>query len=299
MSGTQPIGTVDELWRFPVKSMLGEQLETIEVTDRGTVGDRAYAVIDSETGKVASAKNPRKWGRLLDCTATFVEAPVAGATAPPVRITLPDGEVIRSDESGADAALSNALGRSVTLATVAPDTRTLEEVWPAIEGLAPTEFIESIRIPDEQQDETLTDVPMGLAAPAGTFYDLALLHVLTTSTLAHLTGLYPQGRFDVRRYRPNILIDATADGFVENEWPGRTLSVGADVHVDVSIPAMRCVMTTLAQGDLPRDLGVLQTVARHNRIEIAGLGRWACVGAYAGVGAPGSVRVGDPVTLLA
>ena len=130
MSGTQPIGTVDELWRFPVKSMLGEQLETIEVTDRGTVGDRAYAVIDSETGKVASAKNPRKWGRLLDCTATFVEAPVAGAAAPPVRITLPDGEVIRSDESGADAALSNALGRTVTLATVAPDTRTLEEVWP-------------------------------------------------------------------------------------------------------------------------------------------------------------------------
>jgi uncharacterized protein YcbX len=299
MSGTQPIGTVDALWRFPVKSMLGEQLETIDVTDRGTVGDRAYAVIDSETGKVASAKNPRKWGRLLDCAATFVDAPVAGAPAPAVRITLPDGEVIRSDDAGADAVLSNALGRPVTLATVAPDTRTLEEVWPEIEGLAPSEFIESIRIADEHEGETLTDVPMGLAAPAGTFYDLALLHVLTTSTLAQLAGLYPEGRFDVRRYRPNIVIDATADGFVENDWPGQTLGIGADLRVDVSIPAMRCVMTTMAQGDLPRDLGVLKTVARHNRIEIAGLGIWACVGAYAGVGAPGSVRVGDPVTLLA
>ncbi len=299
MTDTQPIGTVEELWRFPVKSMLGERLETIDVTDRGTVGDRAYAVIDSETGKVASAKNPRKWGHLLDCTATFVEAPVAGTATPAVIITLPDGDVIRSDDPGADAALSNVLGRPVTLATVAPDTRTLEEVWPEIEGLAPTEFIESIRIADEHAGETLTDVPMGLAAPAGTFYDLALLHVLTTSTLAHLAGLYPEGRFDVRRYRPNILIDATADGFVENEWPGHTLGVGADLRVDVSIPAMRCVMTTMAQGDLPRDLGVLKTVARHNRIEIAGLGMWACVGAYAGVGAPGSVRVGDPVTLLA
>jgi uncharacterized protein len=299
MSGTQPIGRVDALWRFPVKSMRGEQLETIDVTDRGTVGDRAYAVIDSETGKVASAKNPRKWGRLLDCAATFVEAPRAGAATPPVRITLPDGDVIRSDDAGADAALSNLLGRPVTLATVAPDTRTLEEVWPEIEGLAPTEFIESIRIADEHEGETLTDVPMGLAAPAGTFYDLALLHVLTTSTLAHLAGLYPEGRFDVRRYRPNILIDTTAAGFVENEWPGRTLSVGTELRVEVSIPAMRCVMTTMAQGDLPRDLGVLKTVARHNRIEIAGLGTWACVGAYAGVGAVGSVRVGDPVALLA
>ena len=299
MSGAQLVGTVEALWRFPVKSMRGVQLETIDVTDRGTVGDRAYAVIDSETGKVASAKNPRKWGRLLDCAATFADEPVAGALAPPVHITLPDGEVIRSDDAGADAALSNALGRPVTLATVAPDTRTLEEMWPDIEGLAPTEFIESIRIADEHEGETLTDVPMGLAAPAGTFYDLALLHVLTTSTLTQLAGLYPEGRFDVRRYRPNILIDMTADGFVENEWPGRVLSVGADLRVEVSIPAMRCVMTTMAQGDLPRDLGVLKTVARHNRIEIAGLGLWACVGAYAGVGAAGSVRVGDPVTLLA
>src|SRR5437016_2697653 len=257
------VGTVASLWRYPVKSMQGEQLEAADVTGRGTLGDRAFAVIDVETGKVASAKHPRKWARLLDCSATFVAPPIAGAPMPAVRIALPDGSVVRSDDAEVDAALSSALDREVTLAAVAPDDRTLVEYWPDIEGLAPAEFIASTRIADEEKGETLTDVPMGMAAPAGTFYDLALLHVLTTSTLEHLHGLYPQGRFDARRYRPNILVDPLEDGLVENDWPGKTLAIGADLRIEVSIPTMRCVMTTLAQRDLPRDLGVLQTVARH------------------------------------
>ncbi|MDQ1466265.1 MAG: uncharacterized protein QOH10_680 [Actinomycetota bacterium] len=295
---TRSVGTVAALWRYPVKSMRGEQLETAEVTERGTVGDRAYAVIDVETGKVASAKQPRKWARLLECSATFVEAAVANAPAPAVRITLPDGSEVRSDDAKVDATLSAALDREVTLAATAPADRTLVEYWPDIEGLAPAEFIESTRIADEQQGETLTDVPMGMAAPPGTFYDLALLHVLTTSSLAHLHGLYPEGRFDVRRYRPNILVDPLAAGLVENDWPGQTLGIGADLQIAVSLPTMRCVMTTLAQGDLPRDLGILQTVARHNRLEIPGFGTWACVGAYGDVATPGTVRVGDHVSLI-
>lgn len=291
------VGTVAALWRYPVKSMQGEQLDSAEITAGGTVGDRAFAVVDAETGKIASAKHPRKWARLLECAASFVEPPRAGATLPPVRITLPDGSVVGSDEPGADELLSSVLGRPVTLASVAPDDRTLEEYWPEIDGLAPTEFIEQTGVADGQPGETVSDIPMGLAAPKGTFFDLAVLHLITTATLEHLRGLYPEGRFDARRYRPNIVVATVDNGFVENFWPGRNLGIGMDVKAEVSIPTMRCVMTTLAQGDLPKDLELLRTVARHNRVEIPGFGTWACAGAYAGVIAPGSVDVGDPVTM--
>jgi uncharacterized protein YcbX len=294
----QPVGTVSALWRYPVKSMHGEELDAMEVTARGTVGDRAYAVVDAETGKVASAKHPRKWGRLLECAASFVEQPTAGAPPPPVRVTLPDGSTVRSDEPGVDEALSALLGRPVRLTSVVPDNSTFEELWPDIDGLAPAEFIETTAIANGEPGETVSDLALGLAAPKGTFYDLAVLHLLTTATLKRLGTLYPEGRFDVIRYRPNVLVDAGADGFVENDWPGRTLAIGADVHAAVTLPTMRCVMTTLAQGDLPKDGGLLRTIAKHNRIEITGLGQWACAGTYADVSAPGSVRVGDPVTLL-
>ena len=294
---TRTVGTVAALWRFPVKSMKGEQLHAAEMTERGTVGDRAYAVVDVETGKVASAKHPRKWGWLLECEAEFVEEPVAGAAAPAVRVAFPDGTIVRSDEPGIDDALSSRLGRAVTLTAAAPEHATLEELWPEIDGLAPSEFIEHTAIASAEDEESVSDILMGLAAPEGTFYDLAVLHVLTTATLRTLAGHYPEGRFDVLRYRPNLLIESDDVGFVENDWPGLTLAIGGDVQVSVSIPTMRCVMTTLAQGDLPRDPELLRTIARHNRIEITGLGEWACAGAYAGVTAPGPVRVGDRVTL--
>ena len=293
---TEAVGTVAALWRYPVKSMQGEQLQSAEVNPGGTIGDRAYAVIDVETGKVASAKHPRKWGLLLECEAAFVEPPVAGRPVPAVRIAFPDGTTASSDEAGIDEVLSAQLGRAVTLTSVAPTNSTLEELWPDVEGLAPAEFIESTAIAGGRTDETVSDIAMGLAAPAGTFYDLAELHLLTSSTLTTLAGFYPAGRFDVLRYRPNLLIDTDRAGFVENDWPGRTLAIGG-LRALVSLPTMRCIMTTLAQGDLPRDPELLRTVARHNRIEIAGLGHWACAGAYAGVAAPGTVRVGDPVTL--
>jgi uncharacterized protein len=291
------VGTVAQLWRFPVKSMTGEPLQAAEMTERGTVGDRAYAVVDVETGKVASAKHPRKWGRLLECEAAFVDEPVAGAPVPAVRLALADGTTVRSDDPGVDDALSSLLGRAVTLTSAAPAHPTLEELWPEIDGLAPPEFIAQTANASTEDDEPVSDIMMGLAAPEGTFYDLAVLHLLTTATLRAFAGHYPEGRFDVLRYRPNVVIESDAVGFVENDWPGLTLTLGAGVQVSVSIPTMRCVMTTLAQGGLPRDPELLRTIARHNRIEISGLGHWACAGAYAGVTAPGSVRVGDPVIL--
>ena len=290
---------VDQLWRFPVKSMLGEQVDAVDVTERGVVGDRAYAMIDGEDGKVVSAKNPRKWRRVLELSASFVEAPVAGAEVPPVAVTFPDGRVLRSDraEDEIDRELSAFLGRPVHLTSAAPAAVTMEETWPDIEGLAPESFIESTRIETDDPAEVVSDITMAMAAPPGTFFDLATLHLVTTSTLRTLTAAHPEGAFDVRRYRPNVLVATDDDGYVENGWAGKLASFGdGGAGMRVSFPTMRCIMTTLAQSELPNDPSLLRTIAKENRLEIGG-GRWACAGVYGDVAGSGRVRVGDPVTI--
>ncbi len=266
------LGSVASLCRYPVKSMMGEELNAAEFTERGLTGDRAYAVLDPTTGKVASAKNPRKWAKLFDCRATFAEAPRAGQTLPPVWIALPDGARVSSLQSDIAKVLSTVLGRDVTFGTTAPVTPSLEEYWPDIEGLA--------------HKETITDEAM----PKETFFDCAVVHVLTTATIDKLRGLYPQGRFEVRRFRPNIVVEpgSRETDFVENAWVGQTLAVGNEVRLNVTGPCPRCVMTTLPQGDLPPDPGILRTAAKHNQ---------ANVGVYAAVVRGGTVRRGDPVRL--
>ena len=274
MSSTTSVGlsSVVALWRYPVKSMMGEELNAADLTQRGLLGDRAYALVDRSTGKVVSAKNPRKWSKLFDFRAAFTEAPRSGQKIPPVRITLPNGTIATTEQGDLDQALSNVLGREVTLATTAPETPSLEEYWPDLDGLA--------------HRETVTDESM----PAGTFFDLAVVHVLTTASIDRLREFYPQGRFEVRRFRPNIVVepDSGAKGFVENDWIGRTLALGDEVRLSITGPCPRCVMTTLPQGDLPRDSGILRTAAQHNQVN---------VGVYAHVVRGGTIRRGDPVRL--
>jgi uncharacterized protein len=275
-------GSVVALWRYPVKSMMGEELNGTEVTDNGLLGDRAYALVDRSDGRVASAKNPRKWPTLFDFRAALTDIPRSGAAMPPVRITLPDGDIVSSEQPDIHEILSAVLKRPVTLNAAAcasrmeaePDGQatTAEEYWPDIEGL--------------EHRDTVTE--FGL--PQGTFFDAAVVHVLTTATLDRLRALRPQGRFEARRFRPNMVIE-TADGgtdFVENAWIGRTLAIGDAVRLSITGPCPRCVMTTLAQDDLPRDVGILRTAAQHNQ---------ANVGIYASVLRGGAIHRGDPVNL--
>jgi uncharacterized protein YcbX len=280
------VGTITALWRYPVKSMMGEEVDASAVTEQGLLGDRAYALVDAETGKVASAKNPKRWPNLFQCHAALTEPPESARELPAVRITLPDGATVTSDDPGVHEALSGLVGRRVTLERTAPAEPVLEEYWPDMEGLSP-----------EGHRDTVTDERIGSAAPPGTFFDLAPMGVLTTATLDRLGELYPQGRFDVRRFRMNLIVDADADGFVENDWIGHTLAVGGEVRLPVTVADPRCVMVTLAQGDLPRDPGILRAAAQHNRVEIPGSGLYPCVGVYATVAAGGSVRIGDRVAL--
>ena len=285
--------TVAALYRYPVKSMLGESLTTARIGAAGVLGDRAYALVDVETGVVASAKVPRRWAALLQCSARFVAEPEEGATVPPVEVTFPDGSVLRSDDDGLDEALSALLGRRVRLASTAPEGAGFEELWPDIAGLAPQGVIDGTRVRDEETGEAISRFDLSAMGAPGTFFDLSALHVLTTATLDRLRELAPGATLDVRRYRPNVLLDGAGEGFVENDWPGSVLTLGG-ATVTASLATMRCVMTTVAQGDLPADADVLRTVAKHNRIEIPQVGGvWACAGVYADVTAPGDVAVGD------
>jgi uncharacterized protein len=289
--------TVAEMWRYPVKSMRGERVDVSEVGEVGFAGDRGYAVIDPGSGKVGSAKHPRLWGSLLECEARYVAPPIPGPSLPPVSITLPNGDETGSDDPRVDERLSDVFGRPVQLTMIAPDGNRYLAVWPDFDGVIPNDVREGATVEGSEADGTLTELSLAMASAPGTFFDVSALHVLTSATLRHLGELEPGSKFAVERYRPNIVIDGSIEPFAENGWTGANLRFGGALTASVLIPTMRCIMTTLAQRDLPRDNEVLRTLARHNRVEIPGLGTWSCVGAYAAVSTPGSVRLGDEVAL--
>ncbi|MEV0582370.1 MOSC N-terminal beta barrel domain-containing protein [Nonomuraea sp. NPDC050310] len=277
---------VEEIRRYPIKSMLGESLAGSEVTAQGLAGDRARAVLDVATGKVASAKHPRLWRDLLGLHGT---------------------------QEHDDASLSAVLGRQVRLIATPPENAELEKADPE-EVLAREADLESrpeMRLareggPErglareggstegparEADDVTVRVGRLGGAAP-GTFFDFAPVHLITTSTLTALGGM------EAVRYRPNLVIGGAAEGFPENGWVGREVGVGAEVVLEVIVVSPRCVVPTLAHGDLPKDREALRRPAERNRVPVFDLGELPCAGAYAKVLRPGTIRTGDPVALL-
>src|SRR6266480_2857736 len=296
MNSSDPVGAIRALWRFPVKSMLGEEVDAADLSEGGIVGDRAYAVVDRETGKVASAKHPKLWPNLLACRAAFKEPPSRGDELPPARIELADGSSVRSDAADVDAVLSRFFGRDVELAHAAQNGYTIDQYHPDEDNYDP----------DGHRDEVV-EAKLGAAffnerglpsaVSEGSFFDLFPLSVLTTSSLDQLGELEPQSRFDARRFRMNVIVETPAPGFVENEWLGRTLAIGDDVQIGVALPDPRCVMPSLAQEDLPKDSRSLKALAQHNRIDVAGA-LYPCAGVYAVAEATGVIRRDDRVSLV-
>ena len=275
-------GTVKALWRYPVKSMAGNKLDEAWVTEGGILGDRAYAVIDGTSGRVGSAKTPRKWAALMMLAADFVSPPEAGAPLPPVRVVWPDGTEATSDGGDADARLSRTLGRPVTLTAERPETPSLERLDPLAD------------------EETIVDI--GELMMAGRFSDYAALHLITTATMARLAALRPESRFTARRFRPNVTIAPPegATGFVENGWVGRELAIGDAVRLRISDPTPRCSVPTIAQKDMEKDPHVLRTIVEHNRLPVPLLDGESlpCAGVYAFVIQAGTVKRGDAVRVI-
>lgn len=257
------VGMVGELWRYPVKSMRGERLEQMVVSERGAAGDRLWAMRELKYGGIMSA---RLFAAMLQLRAACEHDPAGGAPSR-VRIELPDGKTIHAGDPGADEVLSSLFGFALRLERPREGPLTMEEIEAIREGRA---FL-----------------------PPRDLYDEDVLHVLASGTLAHLRRLRRgDSDFDVRRFRPNIYVDtgACTDGFVEDEWLGGELELGADgVRVVGMRPALRCAMTIHPQAELAPDPAILRTAAQHHG---------AYVGVFASVGAPGRIRSGDPVWLV-
>ena len=262
--------------------MLGEDLDRVAVDRRGVVGDRAYALIDDETGKVISVKRPKRWGRMFEFTASTHD----GA----VEVRFPGGTSFAIDDASLPGRLSAYLERSVSVASTPPPDATFDEVWvrDMKNGIDP---LGSSRI--EDGEEMIDNGQM--MNVTGNFSNGGPIHLVTTSTTRHFGQLAPETRFDPMRFRSNVVIDTDGDGLIENEWVGRQLSVGS-VRMTVVIATPRCVMTTLSQGDLPADPNVLRTIARHNTLD-TGFGVFPCLGIYAAATAEGEIAVGDRVAL--
>ncbi len=264
-------GTIASLWRYPVKSMQGEEINASFVTERGLFGDRAYALMDAEDGKTVTAKNPKKWPTMFRFRAAFLEPAADTQAVPPVRITTPAGETLTSEQPDLNQALSQTLGRAVVFTSQPPEKPHLDEYWPDQDD-----------VPGLPHSDAVTDEN----TLENTFFDLAILHLLTTATIDTLRAAYPPGRFEARRFRPNIVVNAGAEGFVENDWIGKTLAIGDEVRLAITGPCPRCVMTTLPQADLPKDPGILRTAVQQNG---------ANVGVYAEVLQGGVIRQGDAI----
>lgn len=280
MATDTPCGFVAEIWRFPVKSLGGARLAEATIDAAGIPGDRRLALRDLDSGKILSAKQPRVATALLDLDADL--DPATGT----VTITIGDRTVTTTDVAAAESALGEHLGRPVRLETSVADDDVYESYWP--------------EVPDVLLSDVSIDLPVAMSTAKESFVDLAALQMVTTASLAALATLAPDSAIDTRRFRPSLVIDTDATGatgFVENDWRGRTARLGS-ATITFTDPSPRCVMTTVAQRDLPRDLEVLKTLARHNRIETAGLGNFACLGIYAEVTRPGHVAVGDPLVLV-
>ena len=282
------VGRVSRIERFPVKSMLGEELPEAWADARGLRGDRAFAVVDVETGSVASAKHPRRWAGLLACRARFVEAPASEGPLPAVRIELPDGSSVTSEDARVHEVLSRMLGREVRLEASAAREARYDDYWPDIEGVSP----------DGHRD-AFTRERIAPMAPAGTFFDMSAFHVVSSASLQALARALPASEITAARFRPNLVIEAGegAAGFVENDWVKRVLQVGPTLAMKMLLPTMRCVMTTLAQEALPSDPEVLRGLVRENLALVPDGKRYPCLGVYGSLArnlsTGGRVQLGD------
>jgi uncharacterized protein YcbX len=248
----QQVGTVAQVWRYPVKSLQGEQVERLEIGPGGAAGDRILAIVDPAARKVLSAK---RYAELLMASARL--------DGDDVIVTLPDGTELEASDPGIHAALSAWLDREVRLEPSPADAPLPMEMYTGM------------------SDET-TDL-FDWTGPPGTWVDLADAHWLTTASLTAIAGEHAEGQWDVRRFRPTALIEATGEGYLEEGWA--KVQVG-DVASDVIMPTMRCSMPSRAQPGLERDLAIGTTIRDANRNNM---------GVYATVIESGTVRVGDSV----
>lgn len=305
------IGTVEQIWRYAVKSMAGEQLESCLIGARGIPGDRGWAIRDEASGEITNGKH---FPPLMQCAARYLESP-SNSFIPPVEMTFPDGRRLRSDQTDINAQLSELLRHEVSLWPLQPASNTehyrrrsktarvlgrlarfrpFRAALPALTsfGHANAELRELFSREAGEPVPDLSKLPpeiLEFTSPLGTYFDAFPIHLLTTASLNLMSRLNTTARWDVRRFRPNFLIetDAGIKGSVESEWSGQTIRLG-NVELKCEIPTVRCGMTIQAQKDFPKDPSILRSIVKDANQSL---------GIYASVMTAGEIRVGEAVSV--
>lgn len=300
------IGKIQQIRRYPFKSMSGELLNDCVVGTLGLPGDRGWALRDEKTKEITNGK---KIPLLMQCAARYRDQPANGSI-PHVDITLPDGSQLGSDDENVNERLSTVLGKSVTLWPLQdPSNKTHYRRASVAARLTRFKLVREkllVRMPgvdaqlremfSRNADEPLPDLSqlpkelLEFTSPLGTYFDAFPIHVLTTASLEAMSRVNPAATWDVRRFRPNFLIESAEgiEGLVEADWAGRRLRIG-EVELQCEIPTVRCGMTTHAQGDLPKEPSVLRSIVKD-----AGQN----LGVYASVVSGGRVALNDQAELL-
>ncbi len=279
------IGAIGAIMRFPVKSILGEILDQCAITASGLEGDRAYALIDAATGRIASAKQPNLWRDLLRLSAK------TDPDERPPRIVISDqtGTPIDLQDADVNARLSALLGREVRLIEVKPPGLELNRARP-----------DEVLVKGFENDVTQDVLVIGGAAPEGGFFDFAPIHLMHAASLQAVQAAAPGTAIEAWRYRPNLVIEnEQTEAFSENRWIGRRLKIGSSVELEIIAPTPRCAVPLLAHGALPTCREAVSVVNRLNQVEfpLLGPGTFPCLGAYATVVSQGVVRQGDEVSI--
>lgn len=284
---------VHSLFRYPVKSMGGESLNQTPLTVLGIPGDRAWAVKDEVRGGIRGGK---RFPVLMDMHAQFINAPQADtrieARSPPVRMQFPDGSSADSQDPAINDKLSACLGSAVSLWPILP-ADALEHYRrgaPEFEDME-TELRAAFGRTKEESLPDLSQFPKELfeyQSPPGTYFDAYPILIMSRSGLAALQSDAPGSDFDVRRFRPNILVDGNSQPYFEDEWVGKTLQIGS-ARLKVELPCPRCVMTTHGFDDLAKDPGIMRTLVRSHDGHL---------GVYANIIEPGTIAAGDSVVVL-
>lgn len=281
---------VSQLWRYPVKSMVGGRVDSMVLDELGVVGDRIWAVRDLERGGIRGAK---KIGSLMRLAARDVEDGE-------VEITLPDASTVRTTDADVDERVSAALDHRVRLEAL----RSADDLDHYRRGAPDSDDVvaELRGVFGREDDEPFPDFSVfppiiaEFESPPGTYYDVFPLMVMSEAALAALAAALPESNVDIRRFRPSFVVDtgdegadASTLGHPEFDWTGRRATIG-DATIEFGTPCPRCVMVTREiSSDIPADGAVLRHIVRDLDQNL---------GIYATVVTPGTIRAGDAMTFV-
>lgn len=283
----EKIGAVHSIWRYPIKGMAGERVESAEITASGITGDRLMAVQDVARNEIQSCKfRPQ----LLQCKSAYTDA---GNIASPIKVSFPDGETLTVTAPEINQKISDLLGHESLLQEVRPasdrafyrrhkkDEHTWLDELKATFAREPGEPLPDLdNLPAEAQE---------FVSLRGSFFLVSPLHIISTASIAHLRQLNPDANWDLERFRPNLVVETLpgSAGLIEQDWIGQRIKIG-DITIQCSEPAPRCGAVSQQQQSIDRDTSVLRTIVKEADQNL---------GIYGDLKHPGRINAGDEIYL--